>query len=213
MATKADICNLALSLLGDDASVASIEPPDGSPQAGNCARWYPLALRQLTEEFDWSFLTARQQLAPLTNIDMTVYGFWKNAFSVPSDCVRIISVKELSPNACWWTTNPLEYEVEMNPTNGSRMLLCNSDSPVISFVRLNTNPSIYPTYFIRALVPLLASMLVGPLKRTDAASTMAQNLQQTYAAALSAAKTEDCKNSIHHRGRLRVSSRLRIREV
>lgn len=215
MATKADICNLALSMLGDDASVTSIDPPDGSPQAGNCARWYPLAVRQLCEEFDWSFLTARQKLAPLTNIDMEIYEGWQNAYSVPSDCVRVIKVESRTQREFWHNgrRKELRFEVEQNPSNGSRMLLCDDDAPVLSYVRININPSLYPVYFIRALVPLLASMLVGPLKRTDAASTMAINLQQVYAQALSAAKTEDAKNSIHDHKRPRIAPHLRAREV
>ena len=43
MASDTDICNLALSHLGDEASVVTIDPPEGSPQADHCARFYPIA--------------------------------------------------------------------------------------------------------------------------------------------------------------------------
>ena len=43
MASAVDICNLALSHLGDTATVASLDPPEGSAQAEHCARFYPVA--------------------------------------------------------------------------------------------------------------------------------------------------------------------------
>ena len=80
MATAVDICNLSLGMLGDSGDVTSITPPDGSPQAGHCARWYPLALRKLYEEHDWSFAIRRARGVELSNIDKDLYE-WKYAFS------------------------------------------------------------------------------------------------------------------------------------
>lgn len=210
MATKADICNLALAQLGDSATVTSINPPDGSPQAGNCARWWPIALRQVTEAFDWSFLTRREKLAKLSTIDEEVYG-WKYSFNVPSDCVRIIKLERKTP--CGWMET-LPFEVENNPSNSSRMILCCEEDPILSYVALNDNPSLYPSYFVACLVPLLASLLVGPLKRADSMTQVAQNLRAEYAQALSAAKTLDAKNSVHkRRPPLRIPPHMRVREV
>ena len=73
-------------------------------------------------------------------------------------------------------------------------------------------PAIFPTYFIEALVLLLASYLVGPLKRTDSASTMAQNLRQAYEQALSKAKTADAQNAVRQHFDY-VPSQLRARWV
>ena len=43
MATEVDICNIALAHLGDDATIASLSPPEGSAQAEKAARFYPIA--------------------------------------------------------------------------------------------------------------------------------------------------------------------------
>lgn len=108
----------------------------------------------------------------------------------------------------------IDYELEMDPSNASRLILCNEESPVLSFVALNDNPSIYPTYFINALVPLLASMLVGPLKQADASSTESRNLLALYQQALSLAKTADAFNARHRgRRRERLAPHLRARIV
>ena len=47
MATEVDICNLALAHLGDDATIASLNPPEGSAQAEKAARFYPIARNSL----------------------------------------------------------------------------------------------------------------------------------------------------------------------
>ena len=209
MATTADICNLALSMLGDHSSVTSIRPPDGSPQAGNCARWFPVALRQLIEAHDWSFLTRRKVLTPLSTIDADLYS-WRAAFGMPSDCVRVIKVEAKTPRGL--VTVP--FEVENNERNDSRLLLCNAEKPVLSYVTYSEKADLFPSYFLSCLVPLLAALLVGPIKRTDVASTMAQNLLQQYAQALSQAKTIDAKNSVHkRRAPLRIPPQLRAREA
>lgn len=209
MATEADICNLALAQLGDSATVTSIKPPDGSPQAGKCARWWPIALRQVTEAHDWSFLTKRVKLAALASLDDELYT-WKYGFNVPSDCVRIIKVERKTH--CGMET--VSFETERNEANSSRMILCNAKEPILSYVAYNTNPSIFPGYFISCLVPLLASYLVGPLKRSDSMTQTAQNLRAEYLQALSLAKTMDAKISVHKRRRPpRIPPHLRAREV
>ena len=63
MASEVDICNLALSHLGDNATVASIDPPEGSAQAEHCSRFYPIARDTLLEMHNWNFSTRRAVLA------------------------------------------------------------------------------------------------------------------------------------------------------
>ena len=59
MSSEIDICNLALARLGDDATVASIDPPEGSAQAEQCARFYSIARDTMLEMHDWRFATKR----------------------------------------------------------------------------------------------------------------------------------------------------------
>ena len=42
MFSVVEICNLALSHLGDRATVVSIDPPEGSAQAEHCKTYWPL---------------------------------------------------------------------------------------------------------------------------------------------------------------------------
>ena len=63
MASEVEICNLALAHLGDEATVASIDPPEGSAQAEHCQRFYPVSRNSLLEMHDWAFATKRATLA------------------------------------------------------------------------------------------------------------------------------------------------------
>ena len=59
MSSEVAICNLALAHLGDSATVASIDPPEGSAQSEHCARFYPIARDALLEMHAWKFATRR----------------------------------------------------------------------------------------------------------------------------------------------------------
>ena len=63
MATEVDICNLALAHLGDDATIASLSPPEGSAQAEKAARFYPIARNTLLEMHTWNFASKAWKLS------------------------------------------------------------------------------------------------------------------------------------------------------
>ena len=93
MASVVDICNEALSYLGDSATVSSIDPPEGSAQAEHCARFYPSALSALTEMHNWAFATRRVALAQLPPTSST----WQYTYAQPSNCLNIFAL--LAPDA------------------------------------------------------------------------------------------------------------------
>lgn len=207
MATAVDICNLALGMLGDSGDVTSIMPPDGSPQAGHCARWYPLALRKLFEEHDWSFAIRRSRGVQLSNVDEDLYE-WKHAFLLPSDCVRLMRVSEVGKQDA-----PLDFEVELYESNSSRAVFVDAQDVVLTYVSYVDTATVFPTYFVQALTLLLASYLVGPVKRSDSSSDAAARLLQQYEAALSRAKTSDAKMSVHRRAAERLPASILARVI
>jgi hypothetical protein len=101
--SEVTICNLALSHLGDTATVASIKPPDSSVQAQLCARFYYIARNSLLEMQQWSFATKRVQPAQLTlptftdEDGNTNNGPWAYAYAVPGDMLAALAV--IDPDA------------------------------------------------------------------------------------------------------------------
>ncbi|MDY2869206.1 MAG: hypothetical protein SOT69_10835 [Mesosutterella sp.] len=203
MATSVDICNQALAMLGDPASVSSIDPPDGSPQAGHCSRWYPIALRRLLEEHAWSFATVKATPSQLADEKLETSGF-QYAFAVPSQCIRILGVEDSTYH------EPMEF-IAMRRDNVPA-ILTNQPDPVMTYVTYVDSPAIFPNYFIDALVVRLAAYLVGPLRRSDASSQTAVGLLKLYEQALSEAKTADSLSGVRRQDKY-VAAQLRARRV
>ena len=132
MASEVDICNLALGYLGDSGSVTSISPPDGSMQAGQCARFYPMARNTLLEMRHWGFASRR---AALSLLSVTPPSSWSYAYALPSDMLSAIAV--VDPTA---TDDALEsghyvpqpYKIEILST-GTKVLYTNQENAVLRY--------------------------------------------------------------------------------
>ena len=93
MATEVDICNLALAHLGDDATIASLNPPEVSAQAEKAARFYPIARNSLLEMHTWNFASKRGNIALTTN----TLDQWDYAYVAPADMMSPVAI--ISPTA------------------------------------------------------------------------------------------------------------------
>lgn len=181
MASAVDICNLALSHLGDGATVVSIDPPEGSAQAEHCARYYPLALEAILEMHPWSFATTRERLAQVDNPSST----WAYAYAQPSDALNLLAI--LDPNAPDDYSGPIggvpgvvdpfvvspgiytpqPFAPETLDADGSDIILTNQADAVLRYTRLVTDTAKFTPLFRTALSWLLASHLAGPVLKGD----------------------------------------------
>ena len=108
--------------------------------------------------------------------------------------MRLLRVSEVDKEGL-----PLDFEVELYESNSGRAVFTNATNVVLTYVSYVDTATVFPTYFVQALVILLASFLVGPVKCSDSSSDAAVRLLQRYEAALSRAKTVDSKMSVHRR--------------
>lgn len=184
MASEVQICNVALSHLGDTATVASLNPPEGSAQAEHCARFYPFARDTLLEMHNWSFATKRVVL-PLLNV---INGQWLYTYQLPSDNINIISVLSseapddysalsymptdtgyqpffMAPPAMSYT--PQRYSIEMLST-GQQVICTNQENALLRYTYRVTDTTKFSPLFTMALSWLLSSMLSGPVIKGDA---------------------------------------------
>ncbi len=201
MLSAVAICNVALSHIGDSANVVSIDPPEGSAQAGYCATFYPLALASLLEMSTWDFATVRQALAAVTNPSST----WLYAYAYPAGAINVISVlpsdalDDYSQNFAtagspvpfavggpplpdFSYANPADYSYTPQPYQleqdgeGNQIVLTNCDSAVLRYTIDVTDSSKFSPLFVMALSYLLASMLAGPIIKGDAGATMSATM-------------------------------------
>ncbi|API59637.1 hypothetical protein BSL82_10165 [Tardibacter chloracetimidivorans] len=188
MASEIDIANLALAHLGDDASVASIDPPEGSPQAGHCARFYPIARDSLLELHTWSFATTTAPLAPLS-VTVDGYGF---AYALPNKCLRPLKVYEPGGR---FTEPSAEFEIEID-TNGASILLTDVPDAILRHVLRISDPGRFSPLFVETLSWLLASMVAGPLVKGESGVNAAKTCWQTFLARLADATESDANKAV-----------------
>ena len=196
MASSVDICNQALSHLGDSATVASIDPPEGSAQAEHCARFYSMALAALLEMHPWAFATRRIALAQVTNPTSS----WAYAYAIPSNAVNLISIlapdasddysssmqsssqafdNNYARNVSGGAYTPQDFGVETD-NDGNDMLLTNQANAVLRYTFLATDTSKFSPLFVECLGWLLASKLAGPVLKGESGMAAAQACTKTF---------------------------------
>ncbi len=204
MANQIEICNAALSQLGADSNITSIDPPDGTQYSEQCAAYYPMALRYLLEQFNWSFAQSRYKPPQYVELDRTLYA-WRYGYSLPSDCMCVVGLY-CTGGQPWQTTLP--YEIEYRESENTMFLLTDVKDAVIVYTRYLNNPQMFPGYFTEALVMRLAAYLAGALVKNQSADKYLKYAED----ALSKAKTRDAKKSAHQHPKY-LAAQLRARFV
>lgn len=171
MSSDVDLCNLALANLGDEATVSSIDPPEGSAQAEHCARFYPMARRTLLEMRGWGFATRRIVLAEAADDPPATWTF---AYGLPAQCLKplaVLSPQQIDAFDIWWNNfiNPpindfqtQPYVVEANSTRALR-IYTNVEQAILVYLVDVTDTTKFTPLFELALARLLSSFLAGPI--------------------------------------------------
>ncbi len=214
MASDVDMCNNALAILGDAATIVSISPPSGSPQAVHCARFYPMARDALLEMHTWGFATKRQTLPLLSE---TPPSAWTYAYQAPSDVLNYLAV--LDPNASddysssfpqagslnqsasyasmVGVYTPQQFAVELDP-NGVQVVYTNQQYAVLKYSARVTDTTQFDPLFSEALIWLLASKLAGPLIKGSEGRAASRECIQEFKGFLAMARESDANSHRQH---------------
>lgn len=158
MASKVDICNLALSKLGTDRIISLT---DNTVSAKECNFRYDLIAEFTMSAGSWPSCVKRASLAQLT--DTPTYGF-DYAYQLPTDprCLRVLAINELK-------LGDTDYSIE------DGKLLSNETTMDILYIAFITDPGSYDTYLTQAIVENLAADMA--FKFTGSIDT-AQKMQE-----------------------------------
>lgn len=184
MASIVDICNLALSHLGNKASVVSISPADGSVEANYCARFYPIARDEITEMGDWTFARTRTTLALLSTNPSTL---WDYAYQKPADC--LVPRRIMTGDEEFKENDSKDFDMEGDT------ILTNRANAVMVYTRPVTDPTKFSASFISALSYKLAAYLAGPVLRGESASSAAASLHKVAKTAVNEAMATDANRA------------------
>jgi len=204
MASEVDISNMALSHLGDSATVASIDPPEGSAQAEHCQRFYPMARDALLEMHDWTFASKRVALAQVTNTS----NQWSYAYARPSDCLKLISILStdapddysqsfaMAAAGSFEQVNqtgiytPQKFTQELDD-NGNRIILTNQDLATARYTKFVVDTARFSPLFVETLAAYLASKLAGPVLKGELGRSESKAWMQVAMTFLASAKLSD----------------------
>lgn len=186
MASAVDICNLALSRLGDDATVSSIDPPEGSAQAEHCKRFYPIARDVALSKHAWNFAMKRAALALLSNVSTAE---WEYAYSAPADILSTSAGINIYPDGAF-TEGGVEFAVETTTANGV-VIYTNVEDAYIRYTSKVTDTTRFTPEFVDSLSYLLASYLAGPVLKGDAGIKMNVEMMKLFKITLAEAAASD----------------------
>ncbi len=204
MATEIDICNLALAHLGDDATIASINPPEGSAQAEQAARFYPIARNTLLESHTWNFASKRSTMPTVINtVDQ-----WEYAYAAPADMMTPVAIisptaqndyatrmssgdtpggitSNYSPTILAGQYTPQQFVVEGN------YIYTNQENAMLRYQALITDSTKFSPLFVVTLSWQLAAMLAGPVIKGDQGMAEAKRSIEMMQGYLASAKQAD----------------------
>lgn len=175
-----DICNMALSHIGQSAVVTAIDPPDGSAQAALCAQYYQQALEAVLIDKQMGFAMKRQALSPVTYTGLTQ---WRYAYQLPGDALKCVAVQSSGSTddytqpgylydsygwntPSWVMKTPQTFDIEEMP-DGTRVIVSNTSPAVLRYVSRVTDTRKYSPLFKMAVSYQLAALLAGPVMKGD----------------------------------------------
>lgn len=187
MSSVIDICNLALSHIGQAADVSSIDPPENSIEAEYCARFYPIARDTLLEAHAWDFALRREPLAALKHNSKQ----WRFCYAVPTECLQIISIfPELAANDidCLSVNHARETTAD-----GHRIIWANTENAIIRYTQRVQNSHLFTPAFTVALSWKLAAMLAGAIIKSDTGAQYAAMCESQVQSLIAQAKNNDAR--------------------
>lgn len=155
MASAVDICNTALANIGEKGNLSSITPPHSNANAERCATFYPIARDDALNRRAWSWAIERVELAATT--PTVESGEYPYAFTLPSDCIRVLAVMaEETPDE---QNDSLPHLLE------GGIIRTTVDAVFLRYVKRVTNVNSFSPLFQRAVASLLSSYLAGALTK------------------------------------------------
>lgn len=195
-ASAVDLCNIALSHVGDAGQITSINPPDGSPQSLHCARFYPAARDMVLALRPWTFARRRATLTEVTNTRTE----WDFAYAAPLDMLMPTAVTandatddniagasflapapspQVQPRRQVEPTGyvPQPYVLERDDA-GYRVIYTDQASANLRYQARVTDATEFPPLFRLAVSYQLAALLAGPLVKGDVGRTVAEQFMK-----------------------------------
>lgn len=157
MASKTNICNQALLLLGQ-SQITDID--EGTTTADSCKTFYDSSVGAVLQEHNWNFSLKRATFT--ASADSPSYE-WKYQHLLPTDCLRVIEINSLLHD---------QWQVE------GRYLLSNLATIKARYVRNDVTEGEFTPMFAKTLAAYLAYELAYPITESNTKASQMYGMYQ-----------------------------------
>lgn len=156
MASVIEICNRALSNIGNSRSINSLN--EASKEASQCSLHFDACRDAALADFDWNFATKRVALADTNNPPPD----WSFSYQYPPDCLRITEIMVpgiRNPTAAM----RINYEVGADADGTGKLIYTDQSQAWLKFIARVTDVNMFDAIFMEALSWRLAAAINMPL--------------------------------------------------
>lgn len=190
MSSVVQLCNVALSRLGNSGVIASLK--DKSKEAALCNTLYAPCRDAVLTDFPWGFASKRAVLALLPE----AASDWRYAYRYPVDGLHILQLMTADTGRFVHPEYHSDFEIGADESGTGKLILTDLEGAYAHYVARIEDVNQFDVLFRDALSWRLAAELAMPLSATPGLSQMAQ---QRYQAVLSTAATKNM-NERHEPG-------------
>jgi hypothetical protein len=159
MSTKTQICNLALSHLGQTKRIANVDT-EQSQEASLFRVLYETARDVVLKEYEWPFAT---KLATLALIEEEPNSEWAFSYRYPSDCIKFMRI--LSGTRADTNSSRIPYKVSHDSIG--KIIYCDYENAEGEYIEGITDTSLFSPDFVMALSFYLSSLAAPALTGGD----------------------------------------------
>jgi hypothetical protein len=159
MASKTDVCNIALSHLGISKEIANVQT-EQSKEAQACRRFYDETRKAVLNDYPWPFAT---KFVELGLIQENPTEEWAYSYRYPVDCIYIRRI--LSGFRDDTEATKIVYKIGQD----SQGMLIYTDQPdaVVEYTKDEESADLFPSDFVLALSYRLAHYIAPRLTAGD----------------------------------------------
>lgn len=191
--TKTDICNLALSFLGEKP-INSIDD-NSSALASICKTHFDIVFRSVIEGGEWPFVTTEQRLERVAYPRYSAEQ--RYVYKIPEKCGLIVQIGPKFERK--YADGTSDWDIRYIPDLGDNFIISNYKERVYcEYIRAEENFSLYSAKFIRYLAAeLAASMCLDVTKNEQRAQYMIQYASLMKQDALTSALNQEKQDKMH----------------
>jgi len=177
MASQVDICNYALTKLGEKRIISL---SDNTPASNALSAIYSLTLDDLLRSYNWNFAIKRVQLAADSAVPAYDYTL---QYTLPSDCLRVVQVGKYYVDQN--LSDLIQSEYSPYVIEGKKILTDKAAPLRVRYVRRVTNSEEFDSTFVNAFACRLAMEIAEEITQSNTKRDLAaRELKQAISTAL-----------------------------